>query len=130
MKPSRILGTTALLLFSSILLTTGCGVTFGPTPGPPKPPTSGPPTGPPPTSGGTGPVSISPQYVALSPGQTTQFSATAPGPLTWLVNGIAGGNASVGTVDASGNYTAPASLPQSANVTVTAELTAAPQQDN
>ena len=75
-------------------------------------------------------MTLNPQYVALSPGQTTHFSASASGPLTWLVNGVAGGNASTGTVDNSGNYTAPATLPQSANFTVTAQLTASPQQNN
>jgi arylsulfate sulfotransferase len=65
--------------------------------------------------------SISPSSFALSPGQTVKFRATLPGsnaPI-WSVNGVAGGNLSVGTVDASGNYTAP-SLAQSIAVTVTA----------
>jgi arylsulfate sulfotransferase len=111
-----------------LLLAAGCGVTFAPS-GPPKPPITPPPGGPPPQSGGSGPVTLSPQYAALSPGQTIQFSATAGGSLIWLVNGVAGGNASTGTVDSSGNYTAPATLPQSANFTVTAELASNPQQD-
>jgi hypothetical protein len=40
----------------------------------------------------------------------------------WLVNGVAGGNATVGTVDANGNFTAPTALVQSVNVVVTAAL--------
>jgi hypothetical protein len=45
----------------------------------------------------------------------------------WLVNGIAGGNSTVGTVNANGIYTAPALLSQSQNVTVTAALSASSQ---
>ncbi len=40
--------------------------------------------------------------------------------VTWAVNGIAGGNATVGTISSSGAYTAPASVPNPATVTVTA----------
>ena len=45
------------------------------------------------------------------------------------MNGAQGGNGNVGTVDSAGNYSAPASLPQSLNVAVTAELAASPQQN-
>jgi hypothetical protein len=78
-----------------------------------------------------GSVTISPQYVALAPGQTQQFTASSAsgGALTWLVNGVAGGSAAFGTVDATGKYTAPASLPQSVNVSITAELTSSPAQN-
>ena len=70
-------------------------------------------------------------YAAASPGGAVQFSATAAngGPIQWLVNDIPGGNATVGTVDANGGYTAPATLPLSINVTVTAALAAAPSND-
>jgi hypothetical protein len=129
-KPPRIVVVLANAGLLLALLVTGCGVSFGPTPTPPQNPVTPPPGGPPPTGGSSGSITLSPQYVALSPGQTTHFTTTGGSPLTWLVNNVAGGNASVGTVDASGNYTAPATLPQSANFTVTAELTAAPQQDN
>jgi arylsulfate sulfotransferase len=128
-RPPRIFDRSFQVAAVILLLAVGCGVTVVPS-GPPQAPVSAPPSGPPPTGGGIGPVTITPEYVALSPGQTTHFSATAPGPLTWLVNGVAGGNASTGTVDASGNYTAPTTLPQSANFTVTAQLTASPQQNN
>jgi serine protease len=40
--------------------------------------------------------------------------------VTWEVNGIAGGNASVGTITSSGVYTAPSTVPSPATVTVTA----------
>jgi hypothetical protein len=39
--------------------------------------------------------------------------------VTWQVNGVAGGNATYGTIDASGLYTAPATVPGSPVVTVT-----------
>jgi hypothetical protein len=67
--------------------------------------------------------------VAIAPAQTRRFEATVKGSaaLEWLVNGIPGGNADVGTVDATGNYVAPAKLPLSTNVTVTAALVASPQ---
>ncbi|MGA7852916.1 MAG: aryl-sulfate sulfotransferase [Candidatus Acidiferrales bacterium] len=66
------------------------------------------------------PPSISPSSAALSPGQTIQFNTTFHGSGTiWSVNSIAAGNSTIGTVDASGNYTAP-SAAQSVAVTVTA----------
>ena len=66
------------------------------------------------------PPSISPSSAALSPGQTVQFKTTFRGSGTiWSVNGIPAGNSTIGTVDASGNYTAP-SAAQSVAVTVTA----------
>lgn len=40
--------------------------------------------------------------------------------VTWQVNGIAGGNATVGTITAAGVYTAPASVPSPSTVTITA----------
>ena len=40
--------------------------------------------------------------------------------VSWLVNGVAGGNATVGTISAAGVYTAPAALPTTPTVTVTA----------
>jgi len=112
----------AFLAFLSAVFVAGCGVTFGPD-------ASGPtsPTGPPPTAGSSGSVTIAPQYTALSPSEQIHFTASGGSPLTWLVNGVAGGSAATGTVDSSGNYTAPASLAQSANFTITAELASSPQ---
>ena len=66
--------------------------------------------------------SISPGAVALSLGQSTQFQATLPGKSgseTWSVNGIAGGNATVGTITSTGLYTAPSDT-DSIAVTITA----------
>ena len=66
--------------------------------------------------------SISPSAAALAPGQSVQFQATLPGnpkSIAWSVNGVAGGNGMVGTIDASGNYTAPTDT-QSMAVTIAA----------
>jgi hypothetical protein len=56
--------------------------------------------------------------------RTQQFRATvqnaADTRVTWKVNGVAGGNGTVGTVSSSGLYTAPAAVPSPATVTVTA----------
>ena len=61
-------------------------------------------------------LSISPTAATAAPSGTEQFSATVQGltnaTLTWSVDGVVGGNSTVGTVSASGRYTAPASLGQ------------------
>jgi len=61
--------------------------------------------------GGSLTATISPRNAALTLLQTQQFTTNAPGgtALTWSVDGIAGGNATVGTVSASGLYTPPGS---------------------
>jgi len=82
------------------------------------------PTAPPPVATQSGSVSVAPQYAAVGPGGSSQFKATVSGSggVQWLVNGVTGGNATVGTVDANGNFTAPTALVQSMNVVVTAAL--------
>ena len=66
------------------------------------------------------PLSISPSSVALAPGQTVQFQfSNSKDKVTWSAGGVVGGNATVGTIDASGNYTAP-----SANTSTTVMITA------
>jgi hypothetical protein len=56
--------------------------------------------------------------------QTIQFNASVTGntnqSVTWAVNTVAGGNSTVGTVNASGLYTAPNQIPNPQKVTVTA----------
>ena len=69
-------------------------------------------------------VGVTPSVVAVGAGQTQAFSAQVTGDdqnmgVAWSVNGVAGGSSTSGTIDASGNYTAPASAP-TANVTITA----------
>lgn len=61
-------------------------------------------------------VTVAPASVSLGVGATQQF--TASGAVTWSVNGVAGGNGSVGTISSTGLYTAPSAVPTGA-VTVT-----------
>jgi hypothetical protein len=70
---------------------------------------------------------LSPAGVALSPSGTTQFSISpaVAGTVTWYVNGVAGGNSSVGTIDSNGNYTAPATT-SAVTATITATDSAEP----
>jgi hypothetical protein len=116
-------------VFLPLVLLAGCGVTPGPGADPSQPP----PTQPPPVAVNSGSVTISPQYAAVLPGGTIHFTASVNAggaqPVQWLVNGVAGGSATTGTVDANGNYTAAASLPVSENVTVTVALSASPTQN-
>jgi arylsulfate sulfotransferase len=112
------------------LLLSGCGgATFRSTQTPTKTPVTPPPSGPPPTASQNGSLSISPQFAALGQDQTLKFTVTGAGgaAVEWLVNGVAGGSSATGTVNSSGNYTAPARVPQSENVTVTVALAASPQ---
>ncbi len=73
-------------------------------------------------------VTIAPPSVTLRAGDSTQFSATVTGnanqAVTWLVNDVATGNATVGTIDTTGKYKAPAMLPAGAAVKVKAVSTA------
>ncbi|MBV9573605.1 MAG: DUF1800 family protein [Acidobacteriales bacterium] len=68
-------------------------------------------------------VTVSPTQASLRPGANQQFSAAVSGTtnasVTWLVNGIAGGNSTLGVITAGGLYTAPATPPGGA-VTVAA----------
>src|SRR5579863_9952682 len=72
-------------------------------------------------------VTISPQTAFVAAGQVQQFTATVTNEstttVTWSVNGTAGGNATVGVIDANGNYTAPA-VTQNASAMITATSTA------
>jgi serine protease len=50
----------------------------------------------------------------------TVSNAQSNAGVTWLVDGVAGGNATIGTIDSGGSYLAPALVPSPATVTVTA----------
>jgi hypothetical protein len=54
-------------------------------------------------------MSISPSTATVAPSGTKQFNATGASnsSVTWSVDGVANGNSSVGTITASGLYTAP-----------------------
>jgi hypothetical protein len=70
-------------------------------------------------------VAIAPTSASLTAGSTSTqtFTATVNDTLNtavvWEVNGVTGGNATVGTVTSSGVYTAPGTVPASGVVTVT-----------
>lgn len=95
----------------------------------PSPPNPGSPGQPPPVPQEAGGVRISPQNAAAGPGQVVHFAASAAGggAIAWSVNGVAGGNATVGTIDAKGDYVAPATVGQSENVVIKAALASAQQ---
>lgn len=58
--------------------------------------------------------------------QLTAYVPLSPNTVVWSVNGVPGGNATVGTVSATGLYAAPALIPSPNAVTVTATSTAYP----
>lgn len=64
-----------------------------------------------PSSGAPTQVIVSPASASLAAGSTLQFTATVSfntdHAVTWSVDGIAGGNVTVGTVDSTGLYSAP-----------------------
>ena len=69
-------------------------------------------------------VTVTPSSANLAVQMTQQFTATVKGTtntmLTWAVNGVAGGNATVGTISGSGLYTAPSIVPNPASIKITA----------
>jgi IPT/TIG domain len=78
-------------------------------------------TAPPPAQVG---VSVMPTAANVRAGATESFTASVTGTtnqnVNWSVNGVVGGNATTGTISASGLYSAPASLSNSNAITVTA----------
>lgn len=99
---------SVLLVLSLILLQLGCAGTTK-TPGVPPARAS---------------VSIMPLAANVRAGATQPFTATVTGSMNqsvnWSVNGVAGGNASTGTIDATGLYTAPATLPNPNTISINA----------
>ncbi|MGA7794373.1 MAG: DUF1800 family protein [Candidatus Acidiferrales bacterium] len=75
-------------------------------------------------------VTVSPKTATLGAGNVQQFQATVTGSIdlsvTWSVNGVSFGNTTVGTMDDSGNYTAPNNIVGLGSVTVTAASNANP----
>lgn len=127
-----IRGVVCLWLLS-VLFLAGCGASLKDILPVAAPPVAPPPSGAAPVATQSGSVTITPQYVALAPGQSVQFTATVSGggggQLAWFVNGTAGGSSASGTISSSGNYTAPASISQSENVTVAVALSGSSQQN-
>jgi len=75
-------------------------------------------------------VSVAPATASVQTGATQNFTATVTNTtntaVTWQVNGVPGGNSTVGTISASGLYTAPSTVPSPSTVTVTAVSVADP----
>jgi hypothetical protein len=69
-------------------------------------------------------VEVCPATDSVQTGGTATLTATlaytSDANVTWEVNGFVGGNASVGTITSAGVYSAPASVPAHATVTITA----------
>ena len=85
------------------------------------------PVSPPPVT-----VTVAPTTATVQTGGSLALTATVANTtnttVTWQVNGVAGGNSTVGTVSGSGVYTAPSAVPSPATVTVTAVSVADPTQ--
>jgi len=75
-------------------------------------------------------VSVAPTATSVVVKQTVPFMATVTGTsntaVNWEVSGMQGGNATVGTIDANGNYIAPAVVPNPSTLVVTAVSQADP----
>jgi hypothetical protein len=75
-------------------------------------------------------VAVSPLSDSLHVSDTAQFTATVSGvsntAVTWAVNGVPGGNSTMGTITSSGLYTAPAAVPNPNMFSVTATSVADP----
>jgi hypothetical protein len=73
-------------------------------------------------------VTVTPPSANIRAGDSLPFTAAVSGTtnvsVTWSVNGIAGGSATLGTITANGSYTAPASLPNPNTITIRATSTA------
>jgi uncharacterized protein (DUF1800 family) len=69
-------------------------------------------------------VAVAPTSASVRAGSAQAFTATVTGTtntaVTWQVNSITGGNSTIGTIDVSGNYLAPAVVPSPNSVTVSA----------
>ena len=74
-------------------------------------------------------VAVSPPSASVRTGRSKTFTATvtgAPNTVTWSVNGTAGGDTVVGTVDGNGQYLAPTAIPNPATVTLRAASSSSP----
>jgi uncharacterized protein (DUF1800 family) len=70
-------------------------------------------------------LTISPSAASVRAGSSQTFvPSITSAPLTWSVNGTAGGSPSIGTITSAGVYTAPAVLPSPNTITVAAAETA------
>jgi protein gp37 len=69
-------------------------------------------------------VTVAPSSATVVVNALQQFTATVTGTsntnVNWLVNGVSGGNSTVGTISTTGLFQAPATIPSPATVTITA----------
>jgi hypothetical protein len=102
------------ILFGLLVIQIGCAGTQKPSGG------GGGTTPPPPTVT----VAVSPTSASVRVGSGQTFTATVTGTsntaVTWQVNGVSGGNSTVGTISSAGSYTAPAAVPNPNTISVTA----------
>ena len=107
-----------LALLTAGAWTQGCGGGGAVAPPPPPPPSII--------------VSVAPSSGSVVLGNqltlTVIVSNTTDTSVSWAVNGIAGGNSTVGTISSTGIYTAPADLPSPATVQITATSHADPTE--
>jgi hypothetical protein len=109
----KVVGLCLSLAFMGFLVACGGGGSSSPPP-------------PPPISVSVNPSMVNTLYPNLTgaPLQAQQFTATVHNSsnqaVNWQVNGTAGGNATFGTIDTSGNYTAPVTMPNPSTFNVTA----------
>ena len=105
-------GAFSLLVLSAALSLAACATTSKSVSPPPPPPP------------GAVSVSVSPTSANIRAGSSYTFSATVAGSsnttVSWSVNSISGGSSTLGTINASGNYAAPSTLPSPNTVTITA----------
>ncbi len=76
-----------------------------------------------------GVIAVYPSPASISKGTTRQFTtyvSVSPNSVTWTVNGVAGGDATNGTITPAGLYSAPAIIPMANVVMVRATSTAKP----
>ncbi len=101
----------AVLGLSVVLFIVSCGGDSSTSTPPPPPPASV-------------TIDVAPATSSVIITQTQQFTATVANAsntaVTWKVNGTTGGDATVGTISATGLYTAPAKLPNPAQISITA----------
>src|SRR5712671_4876929 len=118
-KQLRQLVVRAVTLVFFLELLTACGGSSSQTPPPPPPP---------PTITS---VTVTGNQSVVPVGQEAVFDATVKGTgqfntsVSWSVNGVSGGDTADGTI-AGGLYTAPANLPSTNPVTITATSVADP----
>ena len=100
--------TSSLLIVAAVMITSSCG--------------GGQSTPPPPVEHVS--VTVNPSSATVPAGQSQQVTATVTGStnqsVSWSVNGVNGGNATMGTVSPTGLYTAPSVVPSPNTVSVTA----------